>query len=1091
MGVLAGVRSAVRGGARSLKSIGIATLVAGTSLVAVPLVSGLTANAVGSAALDPVQSIDNIPDSGTCGPNGSGRWVKFTAGGSGSSGTLNSGTPKWTGSYTDDTVGDWRSLTVFDVRDENGQVVYFSAVVIGAGSQNPMWQFAGTNSSGQLDVLRFVDNVGSTLVDPAEPNNTNFSQLALCAYPLRVLNILKAVDFNTVAPSASSFPISVSCVPAGGGIPLVFQVVATATTNGTVATVPASVLAPAGATCTATDSVAGWTTTDGVVTMPTASATTITETVTVTNVKIVPQHILSINKTIVGAFAGDQTSFPVTVACTYNGAAIDLTGNGTPLVLNVPPAATVEVRQDAICTATEAVVSSQWTTTPSVMQQTTMSSAQSLTFTNTRRTVQVRATKVVNYAGVTNPGDDLTLFPLMLICSNNGASITFPNAPISSNGSIGPVTAPVGATCSVGEMLAQADVGDWAVTYDPQTTPPLAADATLTVNNTRRSGRISISKTVTPANAPLPAGGFLFNIDCSPGTTYDVSGISVSPGSPNLSGLIPTGMSCLVSEEDPGSAWTPSPAQTIVIAEGAAANPLTFNNVRNSSDLVITKVATGGPITDFTFTVACVGVGYSGPTTRQVVLTPPAVASTTLAGIETGTQCTVTEAAVVGWTLSAITGGTSNLASRSTTLTISTTGNAVTFTNGRDRGSLQISKEIDGGPGGRFTFSVDCPGTESDIAEVEVMVPSGTSAIQPAIPTATGCVVTETSQPANYAPAPPQTVDITRSATLHVTFQNHYVAADVSVTKSDGDVSAVPGTNLVYSMIVKNEDPLGGDTATNVTLSDPLPAGTSFVSVTPSGCTVNAGGTGVNCSLGSLAPQQSVVVTLTVLVNSDRSVGLTNTVNITAGPNDTNPANDTDTETTPILAARSAVDLLIVKSLAAPIGTDNVATWRLVVTNNGPGADSGITIIDALPTSLTLVSAAGSGWSCTASGKTLTCTYSASIAAGETLPTLTLVTQAVGAAGATVTNTATVTGAGLDSNLANNSSTASGVLVAVASAAPSPAAPSPAAPSPAAPIASPLPATGLDGVVPVATGGVLFILGANLLLIARRRRPVR
>ena len=101
MGVLTGVRTAVRDGAKSLKSIGIATLVAGTSLVAVPLVSSLTANAVGSTALDPVQSIANIPDSGTCGPNGAGRWVKFTAGGSGSSGTLNSGNPTWTGSYTD------------------------------------------------------------------------------------------------------------------------------------------------------------------------------------------------------------------------------------------------------------------------------------------------------------------------------------------------------------------------------------------------------------------------------------------------------------------------------------------------------------------------------------------------------------------------------------------------------------------------------------------------------------------------------------------------------------------------------------------------------------------------------------------------------------------------------------------------------------------------------------------------------------------------------------------------------------------------------------------------------------------------------
>src|SRR5207249_11680451 len=49
---------------------------------------------------------------------------------------------------------------------------------------------------------------------------------------------------------------------------------------------------------------------------------------------------------------------------------------------------------------------------------------------------------------------------------------------------------------------------------------------------------------------------------------------------------------------------------------------------------------------------------------------------------------------------------------------------------------------------------------------------------------------------------------------------------DVGVTKSDGVTSVVPGTSTTYTIVVTNAGP---STATNVAVSDPLPAGvTSF-----------------------------------------------------------------------------------------------------------------------------------------------------------------------------------------------------------------------------------------------------------------------
>jgi uncharacterized repeat protein (TIGR01451 family) len=51
-------------------------------------------------------------------------------------------------------------------------------------------------------------------------------------------------------------------------------------------------------------------------------------------------------------------------------------------------------------------------------------------------------------------------------------------------------------------------------------------------------------------------------------------------------------------------------------------------------------------------------------------------------------------------------------------------------------------------------------------------------------------------------------------------------SADLTVTKS-GDEAAPVGGTITYNLVVSNGGP---DTATNVVLSDPIPANTTFVS---------------------------------------------------------------------------------------------------------------------------------------------------------------------------------------------------------------------------------------------------------------------
>ncbi|MBP8294747.1 MAG: DUF11 domain-containing protein [Burkholderiales bacterium] len=91
--------------------------------------------------------------------------------------------------------------------------------------------------------------------------------------------------------------------------------------------------------------------------------------------------------------------------------------------------------------------------------------------------------------------------------------------------------------------------------------------------------------------------------------------------------------------------------------------------------------------------------------------------------------------------------------------------------------------------------------------------------------------------------------------------------ADVSVTKVDTPDPVTAGTNLAYAITIDNAGPSDAD---SVSLSDTLPAGTTFVSLAaPVGwsCTTPAVGAGgnVSCSIATLAPG-TAVFTLTVAV---------------------------------------------------------------------------------------------------------------------------------------------------------------------------------------------------------------------------------
>jgi uncharacterized repeat protein (TIGR01451 family) len=133
-------------------------------------------------------------------------------------------------------------------------------------------------------------------------------------------------------------------------------------------------------------------------------------------------------------------------------------------------------------------------------------------------------------------------------------------------------------------------------------------------------------------------------------------------------------------------------------------------------------------------------------------------------------------------------------------------------------------------------------------------------------------------------------------------------------------------------------------------------------------------------------------------------------------------SNDGTDQSGDSVCVQARVDLAITKvgsPASQDLGAGNI-TWTMVVTNNGPSADTGVTVSDPMPAGNTYVSSSTTKGSCTG-GAILTCDIGP-MAAGESV-TITLVTtpSQVGIQ----TNTGTVSGDRPDTNPANNVANAS------------------------------------------------------------------
>jgi len=115
-------------------------------------------------------------------------------------------------------------------------------------------------------------------------------------------------------------------------------------------------------------------------------------------------------------------------------------------------------------------------------------------------------------------------------------------------------------------------------------------------------------------------------------------------------------------------------------------------------------------------------------------------------------------------------------------------------------------------------------------------------------------------------------------------------SADLSITKTDSADPVLAGQDLTYTLVVANGGP---SDATNVVVTDAVPAGTSFVSADGGG--LEAGGI-VTWNLGTVADGGSATVHVTIHVDEGRTADLSNTANVQSDVTDPDGSDDADTE---------------------------------------------------------------------------------------------------------------------------------------------------------------------------------------------------
>ncbi len=179
--------------------------------------------------------------------------------------------------------------------------------------------------------------------------------------------------------------------------------------------------------------------------------------------------------------------------------------------------------------------------------------------------------------------------------------------------------------------------------------------------------------------------------------------------------------------------------------------------------------------------------------------------------------------------------------------------------------------------------------------------------------------------------------------------------ADIQTTKI-GPTNVFAGTNFTYTIAVTN---IGPSTAANITISDVLPTGVTFVSATGGGIPSSSN---VVWQIASFTNSAFTNFSLTVTAPANAGT-ITNIVSSTSDTIDPVPVNNNGSAAAAIVVTTITPqsDLASGKTGPANVLAATNFNYTISVTNFGPSTVSSVVVTDTLPAEVTFVSATGGG----------------------------------------------------------------------------------------------------------------------------------
>jgi uncharacterized repeat protein (TIGR01451 family) len=237
-------------------------------------------------------------------------------------------------------------------------------------------------------------------------------------------------------------------------------------------------------------------------------------------------------------------------------------------------------------------------------------------------------------------------------------------------------------------------------------------------------------------------------------------------------------------------------------------------------------------------------------------------------------------------------------------------------------------------------------------------------------------------------------------------------SADLSITNTASSNPVIAGSALSYTLTVANAGP--DATSGLMTIANTFPAGVTAFTFSGAGWSCGSIVSGfASCSTtAGLAPSSSAPP-LILSMTAPSSAFATDSATVTPLTADPNATNNTAAQT---VTVTQQANLSITKSGPGTVNAGQSIIYTVTITNAGPSSAAGVSVADLTPTGLTFVSNSGG----------CTTPYPCAIGTmtnGQSVTITSTYATSSGAAGTTVTNSATVSAVTVDPVPTGNTAT--------------------------------------------------------------------